>query len=94
MSGEPHYYSKNGLSPLKAFQKGLLSRDEYMGFLKGNVIKYIVRCEDKDDPIDDLDKARNYIVEMYYLIGSEKLDMPIEKFISLSDLASELEEVE
>ena len=42
---EPDYYSKNGLSPLKAFEKGLLSEEEYIGFLKGNVIKYTIQLE-------------------------------------------------
>ena len=36
---EPDYYSSNGLSPLKAFEQGLISREEYIGFCKGNVIK-------------------------------------------------------
>ena len=31
---EPDYYNKNGLSPLKAFEEGLLSEEEYIGFLK------------------------------------------------------------
>jgi hypothetical protein len=86
MSEQPKYYDKNGLSPLDAFKQGLISRDEYCGFIKGNIIKYVVRCEDKDDPIDDIDKAMNYLYELYYLIGSEKLNMSIEEFKTLSDL--------
>ena len=35
---EPDYYAGNGLSPLEAFKKGLLSREETIGFIKGNII--------------------------------------------------------
>lgn len=56
---EPSYYNSNGLSPLKAFQKGLLSKEEYIGFLKGNIIKYAVRC-DKKNGAEDMDKCIDY----------------------------------
>lgn len=34
---------------------------EHMGFCLGNAIKYILRCDHKGTPIDDLRKARWYI---------------------------------
>ncbi len=58
---EPNYYSKNGLSPLKAYQQGLLSHDEYIGFIKGNIIKYVVRCDKKGQSLSDLNKAGDYL---------------------------------
>lgn len=59
---EPHYYVKNGLSPLKAFEQGLLSKEEYIGFLKGNVIKYTIRAGEKtSDPLMDIIKAMDYL---------------------------------
>lgn len=58
---EPDYYCKNGLSPLGAFEKGLLSHEEYIGFCKGNVIKYTIRAGHKHDEIEDLDKAIDYL---------------------------------
>ena len=58
---EPEYYSKNGLSPLNAFKMGLISRDEYIGFIKGNIIKYVIRCDKKGQAKSDLDKAMNYL---------------------------------
>ena len=91
---EPDYYCKDGMSPLEAFRKGLISRDEYVGFIKGNIIKYVVRCEDKDDPIGDLDKANNYIVELYYVLGSEKLGISIDEFKMLSELTKAFNECE
>ena len=81
------------LSPLDAFKQGLLSRDEYCGFIKGNIIKYVIRCEDKDDPMQDLDKAMDYLYELYYLIGSEKLGLSIDGFRELSLLTRARDEL-
>ena len=58
---EMDYYCSNGLSPLSAFKQGLISREEYLGFIKGNIIKYIVRCDKKGECSSDLDKAEYYL---------------------------------
>lgn len=74
---EPTYYNKNGLSPLRAFKEGLLSEEEFVGFCKGNIIKYIVRCNQKStDVTGDLDKAINYInwLKEYYTCLDEKIE--------------------
>ena len=60
-SEEPVYYNANGLSPNRAFEQGLISNEEFIGFIKGNVIKYVVRCGKKGDPIDDINKAISYL---------------------------------
>ena len=33
----------------------------HLNFCLGNVIKYVLRCDKKDNPIEDLRKAREYI---------------------------------
>ena len=58
---EPVYYNSNGLSPNQAFEQGLISNEEFIGFIKGNVVKYVVRCGKKGNPIDDIDKAISYL---------------------------------
>lgn len=69
---EPKYYNKNGLSPLSAFKQGLLSREELMGFCKGNVIKYIIRLGDKgDDSLSDITKAIDYCNIIYEILEEE-----------------------
>ena len=60
-SEQPDYYKSNGLSPLDAFKQGLISRDEFVGFIKGNVIKYTVRAGKKDDAVKDIEKAIDYL---------------------------------
>lgn len=58
----PSYYNRNGLSPIKAFEKGLLSNEEYIGFCKGNIIKYTIRAGEKeDDSTMDIIKAVDYL---------------------------------
>jgi len=37
-----------------------MSKEQFQGFLRGNVIKYIARC-DKKGGIEDLKKARHYL---------------------------------
>ena len=61
MKHEPDYYASNGLSPIGAFKQGLISEDEYRGFLIGNIIKYVIRAGKKDNAIKDLQKAKDYI---------------------------------
>lgn len=64
----PKHYSKNGMTPIEAFTNGLMSSTETLGFLKGNVIKYLIRYQDKNK-IEDLYKAREYLT---ILIAFEK----------------------
>lgn len=65
---EPDYYASNGLSPLQAFKQGLISKEEYIGFCKGNIIKYIVRAGKKDDAKKDIAKAIDYARKLMEII--------------------------
>lgn len=69
---EPDYYASNGLSPIGAFKKGLMSREQYTGFIIGNIIKYVVRAESKEDPVKDLNKAKDYINFYLELLDDKK----------------------
>ncbi|MBP9100540.1 MAG: DUF3310 domain-containing protein [Nitrosomonas sp.] len=54
-------YDKNqaGIQPLSVIES-LMSPDQFKGFLRGSVIKYIARC-DKKGGLEDLKKARHYL---------------------------------
>ena len=59
---EPDYYNSNGLSPVNAFKQGLISKEQFKGFIKGNVIKYTTRCDNgKGQFNSDIDKAIHYL---------------------------------
>lgn len=68
---EPDYYASNGLSPLEAFKQGLLSREETIGFIKGNVIKYTVRAGHKENASSDIVKAIDYLTHLKELYEAE-----------------------
>ena len=60
MSKENSYYDVGGIEVID-YIKAKMSRDEYKGFLKGNVLKYISRSGYKDDAVKDLKKAYEYL---------------------------------
>lgn len=89
---EPDYYSKNGLSPLQAFEQGLLSKAEYVGFCKGNVIKYTIRAGEKtDDPLMDIVKAMDYLHYLHKALKTEPVKQDDE--YTVADLEDKLNEV-
>lgn len=63
--GGAHYTDKS-VQPWQAMESWM-SEEQFKGFLKGNVIKYLARCDDKGGKID-LEKARHYLdklIEFY-----------------------------
>lgn len=42
--------------------EAVLTREEFVGFLKGNIIKYSLRQGKKDSP--DVDKAKHYMQKL------------------------------
>lgn len=55
------HYTNMAIEPLETMRM-LLTREEYIGFLKGNIIKYSMRQGQKDgEPsFKDASKARDY----------------------------------
>ena len=54
----PEHYNKS-IQPIE-FMRATLTMEEFRGFLKGNIIKYISRAEGKGG-IDDYQKAMVYL---------------------------------
>lgn len=50
--------------------------DEYRGFLKGNVIKYISRAGKKGDAIEDFLKAKKYLEWLIEDAAEDASDIP------------------
>jgi len=60
-----HYTSKS-VQPWEAME-AWMTEEQFKGFLRGNVIKYLARYDDKGGKID-LQKAKHYLdklIEMY-----------------------------
>ena len=54
------YTGEDGKDLIDRFEEGLITEEQTRGFLKGNVLKYVTRYEDKNG-IDDLIKAHEYL---------------------------------
>jgi hypothetical protein len=59
----PKHYNTGGVETL-TFIKAKLTQEEYQGFLLGNIIKYISRCNFKGNKKQDLEKSKFYIDEL------------------------------
>lgn len=59
--GGDHYRSK-AIQPWDAL-RAWMSTEEFRGFLRGNVVKYLARCRDKGG-LADLKKAAHYLEKL------------------------------
>jgi hypothetical protein len=49
----------------------LLTHEEFVGFLRGNIIKYSMRAGRKEGASDDADKARHYMWKLKEIQGDD-----------------------
>lgn len=56
------HYKDMGIQPWEVMES-LLTHEEFVGFLKGNVIRYAMR-QGKKDGTDDVNKARHYAAKL------------------------------
>lgn len=62
----PSHYNQGKIETIEII-KSSMNKEQYKGFLKGNILKYICRSEFKENELEDLQKAQWYLNE---LIGS------------------------
>ena len=55
------HYKDMGVQPW-AVMESVLTHEEFIGFLKGNIIKYSMRAGKKDS--DDAGKAKHYMLKL------------------------------
>lgn len=67
--GGTHYASKS-IQPWAAM-KAWMTPEQFKGFLRGNAIKYLARCDDKGG-VEDLKKARHYLDKLIEFSGEEQ----------------------
>lgn len=58
IDNQPHYKNQ-GIEPI-VLMKTNFTKEEFMGFLQGNVLKYMLRYKDKNG-LEDLKKAKTYL---------------------------------
>ena len=65
MYKEKHYELWKDFETLDVL-KCCLSESEYIGFLKGNILKYKLRSKGQD--LKDIEKIKNYLIELNKLL--------------------------
>ena len=65
--GGEHYKAM----PIEPWQllEAVLTPDEFIGFLKGSMMKYVLRAGHKPGADDDADKARHYLQKLQEFQG-------------------------
>lgn len=69
----PEHYARGTLECIDWIRYEL-TREEYRGYLKGNIMKYLWRHEEKGNPIQDLEKLRKYASFLIIDYEREKAD--------------------
>lgn len=65
--GGDHYRNKS-VQPWEAME-AWMSHEEFVGFLRGNAIKYLARCNEKGG-IEDVKKAQHYTEKLLEVLGN------------------------
>ncbi|NBX48347.1 DUF3310 domain-containing protein [bacterium] len=71
----PNHYTKGGVECIDAIQSSM-SEEAFRGYCKGNIQKYIYRYEDKQNPKQDLLKARWYLDRLLQTFPQETQSEP------------------
>lgn len=67
----PSHYNKAGIECIEAIEASM-TREEFLGYLKGSVMKYIWRYRYKHNPKQDLDKMNWYSDRLIKTYGKEQ----------------------
>ena len=67
------HYSRSKIQPIDYMAESF-TPEEYCGYLKGNVLKYLARYRHKGTPLEDLKKARVYLDWLIEREGGGKAD--------------------
>lgn len=62
----PSHYCRGGIECIDAIEASL-GKDEFTGFLRGNIIKYVWRYKDKNG-LEDLKKAQWYLNKLIEVV--------------------------
>ena len=56
----PQHYLKGNKETIEVIKDGM-TEEEFLGYLKGNVFKYLARFRFKNEAVEDLEKAQWYL---------------------------------
>ena len=70
--GGDHYVSK-AIQPWDAME-AWMTPEEFVGFLRGNAIKYLARAGSKGNALEDYRKAQHYLARLIEVMTNDASD--------------------
>ena len=67
----PPHYNQGGMEVIDVIEAGIGDQG-FIGYLLGNILKYLLRFRHKGKPIEDLKKARWYLDKLIAVVSEEK----------------------
>ena len=69
----PKHYTLGSIECIDAIKESM-TFDSFCGYLKGNILKYLWRYQNKDNPIQDLKKAQWYLTKLIEVMELKEID--------------------
>ena len=69
----PDYYQVTTEQPIQIMRE-IMSNDEFIGFLWGNIIKYSMRMKRKDNPVSEAKKIKQYATWLVNVYDGKELE--------------------
>ena len=66
----PEHYNMLDIEAINLIEMSM-TKEEFLGYLKGNVLKYIIRYKHKRKPGEDLDKGKWYLDKLRNKINDQ-----------------------
>jgi hypothetical protein len=63
------HYKKLGVEPWDVV--GTWPQAQQVGFYRGNALKYLMRAGNKDDPLQEIQKARHYLDRLIEILENK-----------------------
>ena len=71
----PPHYNKGGMEVIEVIEL-VTGGQGFIGYLLGNILKYLLRFEHKGKPIEDLKKARWYLDKLISVVSDKEKPTP------------------
>ena len=71
MVNHPPDYKKGGMEAIDVIEAGIGDQG-FVGYLLGNIMKYLLRFPHKGKPVEDLKKARWYLDKLISVVSKQQ----------------------
>ena len=71
MVNHPPHYNQGGMEVIDVIEAGIGDQG-FVGYLLGNILKYLLRFRHKGKPVEDLKKARWYLDKLIFVVSKQQ----------------------